>query len=284
MLVFPAPPACLLGKDIGAEAAGILKLGTVVPCRVGEGNPPLEASVLYHIQKQMLHVLSSLILGSPSSRPTAPSLISLQLLSAAVFILIQLQPEHALAFGYLHQPTRRSSQSRRLKPRSYNGNQGRARNANHCQSTISGPPNSGHSQNVVHQIRSSRNCFELFKVVRENPRFFYSEDSNRVLIPKVAELKPKMYARDVTGLLNALARARVPSESQLVHQKLMLALGELASQKIDDFDARGISQVFEVAAEASASATLLDEVAKAAIPTIRTFNSHRLAYNIARIH
>eukprot|EP00980_Cylindrotheca_fusiformis_P029230 scaffold22764_cov134-Cylindrotheca_fusiformis.AAC.2 len=72
-----------------------------------------------------------------------------------------------------------------------------------------------------------------------------------------------MSARDLGGQLNALAKARVPPKSQKVNKKLMLALGELAGRKIEDFEARDIvmisnalakkglrsSQFFEKAAE-----------------------------------
>eukprot|EP00980_Cylindrotheca_fusiformis_P019496 scaffold6745_cov70-Cylindrotheca_fusiformis.AAC.7 len=254
-----------------------------------------------------------------------PSLISFQLLCAVVFTLAQLQTENALAFGLLQQPTRRPSQSNRslrftqqLFARSYDrgGDQGRARKANHRQRT------SGrvvfNTEDLVQQIKSSRNCFELGKVLRENPSLFFSEDSIRTLIPKVAELKPKMSARDLAGLLNALAKARVPPRSQKVHEKLMLVLGELAGRKIEDLDERGIamtlnafakkgfqdSQFFEMAAEAAipiidtftsqglsitvnafakmdhSHPALFDEVAKAAIPIIHTFESQHLSNTV----
>eukprot|EP00980_Cylindrotheca_fusiformis_P025370 scaffold13534_cov69-Cylindrotheca_fusiformis.AAC.3 len=132
-----------------------------------------------------------------------------------VFILTQLQTEHALAFGFLQQPTRRLSQSSShfepLFARSYDraaNNEGRARKANHHQRNR-GPPNAVNPQDLVQQVRSSRNCFELGKVLRENPSLFFSENSIRALIPKVAELKPRMSALDLAGLLNALSKARV---------------------------------------------------------------------------
>eukprot|EP00980_Cylindrotheca_fusiformis_P022041 scaffold8932_cov108-Cylindrotheca_fusiformis.AAC.1 len=260
-------------------------------------------------------------LKTGSCKICCPSLISLQL-CAVVFVLAQLQTEHVFAFGFLQQPTRRFRQSHSFAPlfaRSYNqaGDQGRARKSNHRQRT-SGPPNSVNSQDLAHKITSSRNCFALGKVLRENPNLFYSEDSIRALIPKVAELRPKMSARDLCGLLNALAKARVPPKSQKVHKKLMLALGEPASRKIEDYEARDIamalnafakrglrnSQFFEKSAEAAIPIIgtfnaqhfantvnafakmnhqhpmLFDEVARAAIPIIGTFNSQELANTV----
>eukprot|EP00980_Cylindrotheca_fusiformis_P025570 scaffold14098_cov66-Cylindrotheca_fusiformis.AAC.1 len=71
--------------------------------------------------------------------------------------------EHVLAFGFLQQPTRRSSQSRCLTPlfaarSSYNraGDQGRARKSNHRQRNR-GPPNAVNTEDLVQQIGSSRN-------------------------------------------------------------------------------------------------------------------------------
>eukprot|EP00980_Cylindrotheca_fusiformis_P018356 scaffold6003_cov92-Cylindrotheca_fusiformis.AAC.2 len=250
------------------------------------------------------------------------SLISLQL-CAVVFILSQFHTEHALAFGFFQQPTRCFSQSSScfapLFAKSYDraGDQGRARKSNHRQRT-KGPPNAVNPQDLVQQIRSSRNCFELGKFLRENPSLFFSEDSIRALIPKVAELKPTMSGRDIAGLLNALAKARVPPETRQVHGKLMIVLGELAGRKIEDFDARGIamtlnafakrglpnSEFFEKSAEAAIPIIgtftsqglantvnafakmdhhhpmLFDEVAKAAIPMIDTFNSQDLANTV----
>eukprot|EP00980_Cylindrotheca_fusiformis_P017319 scaffold5377_cov63-Cylindrotheca_fusiformis.AAC.1 len=105
-------------------------------------------------------------LKTGSCKVCFPSLINLQL-CAVVFLLAQLQTDHALAFGFLQQPTRRFGQSRRFTPlfaKSYNqaGNQGRARKVNHRQRTR-GPPNAFNPQDLVQQIRSSRNCFELGK-------------------------------------------------------------------------------------------------------------------------
>eukprot|EP00980_Cylindrotheca_fusiformis_P019545 scaffold6775_cov126-Cylindrotheca_fusiformis.AAC.1 len=84
-------------------------------------------------------------LKTGSCKVCFPSLINLQL-CAVVFLLAQLQTEHALAFGFLQQPTRRFGQSRRFTPlfaRSYDraGTQGRARKANHHRHRSSGPPN-----------------------------------------------------------------------------------------------------------------------------------------------
>eukprot|EP00980_Cylindrotheca_fusiformis_P004214 scaffold914_cov80-Cylindrotheca_fusiformis.AAC.1 len=219
-----------------------------------------------------------------------PSLISLQLLCAVVFTLAQLQTENALvAFGLLQQPTRRSSQSsqsrrftQQLFARSYDrgGDQGRARNkANHRQRT------SGrvvfNTEDLVQQIKSSRNCFELGKVLRENPSLFFSEDSIRALIPKVAQLKPRMSARNISGLLNALAKARVPPASQQVHKKLMLVLGELAGKKIEDFEARDISMTLNAFAKKGLrSPGFFEMAAEAAIPLIGTFNSQDLSNTV----
>eukprot|EP00980_Cylindrotheca_fusiformis_P001736 scaffold402_cov62-Cylindrotheca_fusiformis.AAC.2 len=217
-----------------------------------------------------------------------PSLISLQLLCAVVFTLAQLQTENALAFGLLQQPTRRSSQSsqsrrftQQLFARSYDrgGDQGRARKANHRQRT------SGrvvfNTEDLVHQIKSSRNCFELGKVLRENPSLFFSEDSIRALIPKVAELKPKMSARDLSGMLNALAKARVPPRSQKVHEKLMLVLGELAGRKIEDLDARGIAMTLNAFAKKGLrDSQFLEMAAEAAIPIIGSFNAQDVANTV----
>eukprot|EP00980_Cylindrotheca_fusiformis_P006513 scaffold1381_cov64-Cylindrotheca_fusiformis.AAC.11 len=226
-------------------------------------------------------------LKTGSCKVCFPSLINLQL-CAVVFILIttQLQTEHVLAFGFLRQPTRRFNQSRRFTPlfaKSYDraGTQGRARKANnHRPRTSSGPPNAVNTQELVQRIRSSRNCFELGKVLRENPNLFYSEDSIRALIPKVAELKPES-ARDVAGLLNALAKARVPPHSRQVHTKLMLALGELAGRKIEDFDARGIAMTLNAFAKRGLrSPQFFEMAAEAAIPIIGNFNSQGLANTV----
>eukprot|EP00980_Cylindrotheca_fusiformis_P023397 scaffold10455_cov150-Cylindrotheca_fusiformis.AAC.1 len=160
------------------------------------------------------------------------------------------------------------------------GDQGRARKANHRQRTR-GPSNAFNPQDLVQQIGSSRNCFELGKVLRENPNLFFSEDAIRALIPKVAELKPKMSARNVAGLLNALAKARVPPESRQVHQKLMLVLGELAGRKIEDFEARDIAMTLNAFAKRGLrSSQFFEEAAEAAIPIIRNFNAQDVANTV----
>eukprot|EP00980_Cylindrotheca_fusiformis_P017426 scaffold5419_cov128-Cylindrotheca_fusiformis.AAC.2 len=244
--------------------------------------------------------------------PQHPFSLSLRVLLTVSLILLQLK--NALAFGLLQQqPTQRSIHPRSLLltplfARSYSrdDNQRSTRAVNHRR-RASGPPNAVSTQDLVQQIRSSRKCMQLSNVVRENPSLFYSDDSIRALVPKVAELKPQMSARDIAGLLNVLAKARVPPKSQRVHQKLMLALGALAVLKIDDFEARDIamslnafakkgfqhSQLFGTAAEAAIPIIvnafakmdhhhpiLFDEVAKAAIPIIDTFNSQSLTNTV----
>eukprot|EP00980_Cylindrotheca_fusiformis_P029846 scaffold23928_cov108-Cylindrotheca_fusiformis.AAC.1 len=224
----------------------------------------------------------SLKTGSFPAR--CPSFISLQL-CAVVFILTQLQTEHALAFGFLQKPTRCFSQPSRFSPlfarSSCNraGDQGSARTASHRERNR-GPPNAVNPQDLVQQIKSSRKCFDLSKVLRENPNLFYSDDSIRALIPKVAQLKPKS-ARDVAGLLNALAKARVPPNSRQVHTKLMLVLGELAGRKIEDFDTRGIAMTLNAFAKKGLrNSQFFEKAAEAAIPIINTFNSQELANTV----
>eukprot|EP00980_Cylindrotheca_fusiformis_P012852 scaffold3170_cov128-Cylindrotheca_fusiformis.AAC.12 len=90
-----------------------------------------------------------------------------------------------------------------------------------------------------------------------------------------------MSARSIVGIMNVIAKARVPSKSQRVHQKLMLALGALAMQKIDDFEARDIATTLNAFAKKNLwNSQLFETAAEADIPIIGTFTSQGLAITV----
>jgi hypothetical protein len=101
---------------------------------------------------------------------------------------------------------------------------------------------------------ATSNCFTtLGTTIRNNPNMFNSNDAIRALVQKVVELKPNMKGRDISGLLNVLSKARVPSKSRPVHQKLMFVLSELAVSELSGFNARAIATTLNALAQAKHS-------------------------------
>jgi hypothetical protein len=134
------------------------------------------------------------------------------------------------------------------------------------------------SNHLVYAINACSDCRSLGQVIRNNQNLFHNEAAVNALDQKTSSLKNEMTNRDISGIMNTLSKAHVPSASRAKVRALLSSLGVLAIEMLWDFTARDMSMTLNALAKWNIyNGSLFRQVRKRAIPIMHSFDSQALA-------